>query len=424
MPAFTGGASELSAPPEAEPPDDAADAPVRLFPLIYMEEGGEVTVGRADIDSYAILPPDGAALLRQLELGMRPTDAAAWYRAEYGEGVDVADFLEGIAELGFIRPPGDLGAADQAPAAVRWQRLGRIVFSPPVALAWLVLVGAWVVAAVRSPDLVPTNHDVFFCSSLTLIELVGFVGQIPLVLLHEACHALAARKLGLRSSLSVGRRFYYIVFQTTINGLVGVPRRKRYLPMLAGILCDLAVISAFCLIAGANRSADGGFDLAGRICLASAYISALRMFWQFAFFLETDVYFLVTTMLGCVDLQRTARQMLRARFARALPSLRRPVDPDSWHPRDQAVARWYSWLMIFGYVSSTAVAVCIAPVAFHAASLLLSRLAHPSRYSAGAVADSVTFTVLSAAQIILLAVVTWRGRQAARRTGAPQPVSS
>ena len=43
------------------------DRPIALYPLVYLDEDDQVTVGRADIDSYAILPPDGAALVRQLE---------------------------------------------------------------------------------------------------------------------------------------------------------------------------------------------------------------------------------------------------------------------------------------------------------------------------------------------------------------------
>src|SRR5215472_13434001 len=55
------------------------DQPLRLHPLTYLEEGDEVTVGRADINSFGLFPPDGAALLRQLEAGRPPNEAARWY---------------------------------------------------------------------------------------------------------------------------------------------------------------------------------------------------------------------------------------------------------------------------------------------------------------------------------------------------------
>lgn len=41
--------------------------PVLFHPLVYLEDGDDVTIGRADIDSYAVFPPDGAQLVRWLE---------------------------------------------------------------------------------------------------------------------------------------------------------------------------------------------------------------------------------------------------------------------------------------------------------------------------------------------------------------------
>ena len=83
---------------------------------------------------------------------------------------------------------------------------------------------------VRSPELVPSYHDLFFTRYMTVLELVTFLGQFPLILLHELAHALAGRRLGLRTRLSIDRRMYYVVFVTELDGLVTVPRRKRNLP--------------------------------------------------------------------------------------------------------------------------------------------------------------------------------------------------
>ena len=43
--------------------------PVAMHPLIFLEESGDVVVGRPDIDSYGVFPADGAALVRQLAAG-------------------------------------------------------------------------------------------------------------------------------------------------------------------------------------------------------------------------------------------------------------------------------------------------------------------------------------------------------------------
>ncbi|HEX4865797.1 MAG TPA: hypothetical protein VFV02_17140, partial [Acidimicrobiales bacterium] len=75
---------------------------LRFHRLEFLEEKDEVVVGRRDIDSYAVMPHDGAALLRQLVDGRPPAEAAAWYREQYGEAVDVDDFLSTLEELDFV----------------------------------------------------------------------------------------------------------------------------------------------------------------------------------------------------------------------------------------------------------------------------------------------------------------------------------
>ena len=72
---------------------------MRLHPLTFLEEGDEVTVGRADIDSYGLFPPDGAALVRRLEAGSLAGEAAQWYQEQYGEQVDIEEFLDVLEEL-------------------------------------------------------------------------------------------------------------------------------------------------------------------------------------------------------------------------------------------------------------------------------------------------------------------------------------
>src|SRR5580692_3744424 len=210
---------------ESNPGQRAHDRPVLLHSLVFLDEGAEVTVGRADVDGYAVLPAEGAGLLRRLEEGLTPGEAADWYERTYSESVDIDGFLDDLAELDFLRDPGE---AAHASSPVRWERLGRVVFSAVGGGCLASALIACVIAMLRSPQLVPSYHDLFFTHYMTVLELVLFLGQFPLILLHELAHALAGRRLGLRTRLSIGRRMYYVVFVTIMDGLVTVPRRKRY----------------------------------------------------------------------------------------------------------------------------------------------------------------------------------------------------
>jgi hypothetical protein len=424
---------DLHYPDSAEEGDLALgqDRPVPMYPLTYLEEGDEVTVGRSDQGGFVVLPKDGADLLRMLESGASPSRAAQWYRDSFGESVDILDFIADLDELGFVRPPGEVaGAAAAEP--VRWMRLGKAVFSPVGIAVYLALLAAFVLEAFRTPGIAPSYSNVFFTHYVSLVIVVTFLGQMPFILLHEAAHTLAGRRLGLHSKLSIGRRLYYVVFQTTMDGLVAVPRRKRIVPILAGIYADFAILAALSLFAAALRRSDGTYPWPAAVALALAYMTLLRVVWQCWFFLQTDIYYLIVTALGCVDLQTTAKQLLSNR-ARRLTGRPARYDPQSWHPRDRRAARWYSILIVLGYAFAIITLVTgLVPVAVRVVSDALGRfVGHGSDGSLGLV-DSVVFLILSLGEIAIATYLFRRERKAkhaaasagTRRTSQPALSSS
>ncbi|MCZ4102265.1 hypothetical protein C8250_005495 [Streptomyces sp. So13.3] len=314
--------------------------------LTFVTERDEVTVGRPDIESYVTFPADGAELLRRLMDGMETTAAARWYQETYGEPVDITDFLSTLDDCGFVRSEGEDTARL---GTVRHQRLGRWLFSPPAWIVFAVLTAAGVVAMVREPQARPHPHAIFLADSLLLTQLVLLLGQIPGLLWHELFHVLAARRLGVGSRMTVGRRMYFLVLETHLDGLLGVPSRRRYLPFTAGVLADVLLFSALTVGAAAD-AANGGLSWPGRVALAFAFPTLFRIAWQFFFFLRTDLYYMVTTVLGCTDLHEAATARLRRQW-RWVPGVRpRPADAGPWSPRDAAVARWYAPAMIGGVI--------------------------------------------------------------------------
>ncbi|QFZ19660.1 hypothetical protein [Saccharothrix syringae] len=396
-------------PENATHPDDAA---LRFHALVFHDEAdGEVTVGRVDTGSFVVLPADGAALLRRLVGGAPPAEAARWYAETYGEPVDVVDFAADLAELGFVRGEGEAAAT---PAPLRWTRLARVLFSPGAAVAFVALLACWAWAMAVDPDLVPGYRHLFFTDYLAVVVVTMYLGQLPLILLHEAAHALAGRRLGLPSTLSIGRRLHFVVFQTTLNGLVGVPRRKRFVPLLAGLFTDLAVMAALTLFASWARHQGPALATAAGVALGLVYLTLLRVVWQFWFFLQTDVYHLIVTVLGCVDLHTTARQVLANRVAAAL-GRPRPHDPASWHPRDRAVARWYSVLVVAGYAFMVTVLVTtLLPAAVHATGTVVLRLVDGGQ-GPGLLVDSLLFLLFSVGEVALAGFLYLRERRRARR---------
>ncbi|GAB3825994.1 hypothetical protein ACFPIJ_45250 [Dactylosporangium cerinum] len=192
--------------------------PVALHDLRYLDEGDRVVVGRTDCDSYGVFPPDGAALLRELDGGRAPQDAAVWYTDRYGEPVDIDEFLDTLRDLDFLSPD---GTAEHA-APPRWQKLGVALFSPVAWAGYAALVVVAVAVCVADPRLAPARGNVFFTDYLLIVELTILFGQLPFVVLHELFHLLAGRRLGLHSSMHLGHRLYFLVAETKLRR--GPPR--------------------------------------------------------------------------------------------------------------------------------------------------------------------------------------------------------
>lgn len=385
--------------------------------LTYLPEGDYVIVGRRDIDSYAALPVEGAELLRRLESGLSPAQAEKWYAEEYDEPVDMDDFLLTLSDLGFVR--GDAivsaGAGDVAEAPVRWQRLGAAVFSAPAWVAYGLLVVAAAMACIADPQLVPTPDDVFFVQSLLIIELTLMVLQIPLTLLHEFFHVLAGRRLGLRTRVRLGNRFYFLVFETVMNGLVSVPRRQRYLPMLAGLLADLLVIAGMIVAAawlGGPGAAWPGAGIGAGLALALAFTTLPRMLWQGYFFLRTDGYYLISTVTGCHALHEAAWWRLRDAWDRLTPAKRDTTDGSAqFTATDLRVSRWYAPLMVLGYLAAGSFALLVGvPIAWKFLSTAVDNAFLGGTTDTRLIVDSAIFLALSFAQLLVALVLALRSR--------------
>ena len=394
------------------------DAPVLQFHrLSFVPDGDEVVVGRRDIDSYGVFPPDGAALVRELNAGRTVPDAARWYEATYGEKLDIDGFVAVLADLEFIRAKDEPVAGDAAP--VRWQQLGRAIFSPLASAIYLAAVIAAIAIAVVQPSLAPRPGNVFFTSSFVVVELTIVLGQLPLSAIHELAHLLAGRRLGLASRIRLSNRFYFVVFETTLDGLVGVPRRQRYLPMLAGIGADIVAMATLTVAAALTQGDDG--SLVSGVCLALAFSTLPRIVWQFYVFLQTDIYYLTATLLGCIDLHGTSRQWLANRANRVLGRTDRLVDEAAWHPHDRRAARWYGPLMVAGYAAAASMALLVAlPLAWKifggAARALLSDDSAPTHFW-----DAAVLFLISSAHIALAGSLAWRDRRRARSVELHQP---
>ena len=409
------------------------DTYVRLHRLSFVDEGDEVVIGRLETESYAVFPADAAAVVRKLDEGASAREAAAWYEQAYGEPADIDDLIETLYALEFVREdvgteagsgPGSEAEADSPdPAPLRWTRLARALFSVPAWIVYALLVGTGITLAVRMPDLRPAVSHVFFCPSLIAVVFTIIFAQFPGIALHEGFHVLAGRRLGLPARLSIGRRLYFVVAQTTLTGLMSVPRGKRILPFCAGLLADALYVNALVCVAALDQWLGGGsLDLVGRVALALAYTTLLRMLWQAMVFMETDLYYVVATALYCPDLHRMTRGFIRTRVRRAL---RRPgtglEEEAAWSARERRIVRWYAPVVFLGgLVAVASMSVGTIPIFYGLFQRIYRAVVEGSPVNAG-FWDATVVGLGTVAEVTMVLIMLIRG---SRRGPATQPARS
>jgi putative peptide zinc metalloprotease protein len=316
-------------------------------PLSIVPEGDEFLVGDVERGEFVLLPPIGIEVIHLLESGRSVREVEDAIGAE----VDIPDFVATLEDLGFIRP----GASVPRPTARAARRswLLQVLFSRG---AWLLYACTGVLTTgliVYRPSLFPTYRDIFFLPSpvfsIACITLLMYL----LAGLHEVCHWAGARAAGLQSRMTVSRRLYFLAFETDLTRLWALPRRERYGPLLAGMAFDTVVLCGATVVRlGAG---EGWLPLAPEVstflgALAFTQIAALAA--QCYVFMRTDVYAVLITATGCVNLWRV-NQLRLLRIVRPLNAAQQH-ELATAHPRDLQIARWYSGLYVAGVALASA----------------------------------------------------------------------
>ena len=180
--------------------------------------------------------------------------------------------------------------------------------------------------------------------------------------------------------------------------------------MLAGIGADIVAMACLTVVAALTQG-DGGSLVSG-VCLALAFSTLPRIVWQFYLFLQTDIYFLAATVLGCIDLHGTSRQWLANRVNRVLGRHDRLVDESTWHPHDRRAARWYGPLMVAGYTAAVVMAVFVAvPLAWHFSAAPSRRCCHRTTRRPPTSGTPPCCSSCRGAHVSLAGYLAWRDRR-------------
>ncbi len=331
-----------------------ADSRVELRPLSVRPEGDGFMVGDLARGEFITVPAIAVVVIGALREGRTVAEAADRARDNAGTDVDVADFVETLCDLGFVASIDGASLETEGPELTYGGRLGAAaarlaqpLYSAPAWVAYGLLFVGSLVLLTGVTWFRPRYGQFFFLSSPVLsLALLTIIG-IALGMLHELAHWLGARIEGVPARITISRRYYLLVFQTDLSALWALPRRRRFGALLAGIAFDTVIIAA--LLCGRAAQYLGWWHpqpTLARLLAALVLLQVISISFQFVVFLRTDVYAVLITGLGYLNLTRVSRLQMARRYRRLLESEERELA--SADPRDKAAARWYGWVQAAG----------------------------------------------------------------------------
>ncbi|MFP5260894.1 MAG: hypothetical protein ACLGJB_03185 [Blastocatellia bacterium] len=339
------------------------DTVITVHPFTRQAEGEDVIIGIIESGVFLAIPAEAVEVLDDLAQGKTIGEAVDIYQQKHGQTPDLQEFLRELEIKGIVKPIAQGGNGSEATATASQQRphvryhfsnfpprLAQHLFSRPVLAGCFALIVLALAVLIRDPSLMPTPLDLYFSDQRALSWTILIGSSYLTIFVHELGHLISARALGVNSRIAISHRLWYLVVETDLTGLWSVPKRQRYLPMLAGVLIDAVFISLLMLLLfGWKQQWLVLPSLAVRLARAIMFSCVLRIWWQFFLFIRTDFYYVIASLLNCRNLLKDTEGFIRNQLTRIVPFIS-PVDQSAIPESERRVIRAYSVVWVGGRV--------------------------------------------------------------------------
>lgn len=413
----------------ANPPINP-DTRVAFCPLVIRQEGGDYLIGREDIAEYLEVPEIGVEIIHALNGGETIETLARRLSEKYKQEVPVADFVDSMIENRMVHMLDGVVIEElqQARDHLKGWRLERLSWLFSKTAFWVYGAMALLIVAsfIVFPRYFPKSNDFFPFHSYAASLLTNLVLMTLTVMIHELSHLAAARSIGVGGRFSLSHRLIFLVAQTDITNVWSRPARERYKPYLAGMAADTVQTFLWVALLIARDRLGAPIPIALYLIAKQSILRLVfwSLLWQFRFYMQTDIYYVVTNFLGCRNLIADARQYLLSLCKRLI--LQKP----GWTPpndrRERRIIKWYSVFYLFG----VAITLCVfagytVPILLRGGLGSIKSLMAGYRAAPAAFADGIVFLLLAVLQYGTLSIVAGRRYWAAllRRLRHEEPGS-
>ena len=340
------------------------DDHVVFQPFTAQSDGDTIILGHPGTGTFLSIPAEALEVLQSLNKGMTVGEAQQAHFAKHGETPELDEFLCYLESKGFLSKASAGETPDAAQPTVlqgqapRYhfagipQSFARKFFGRPAMALYVLLISGGLLAITQDPSLVPGRDALYFTGN-RIFKVLGFAGFVYATLfVHEMAHLLAARAVGVKSRMGISHRLWFLVAETDLTGLWGVPKRERYLPLLAGSLSDIVSLSVLFLVFWLEK--NGVLAIHADVLdllRAGCFMYFIRLIWQTYFYVRTDYYYVITTFCGCKNLLKDTEDFLKNKLAHWLPFVRR-VDQSHIPAGEMRIIRGYSLIWLLGRCSA------------------------------------------------------------------------
>ena len=272
--------------------------------LTFVDEPGRPPlVGCHEVRHYVELDREGVLVVRMLSDQQSIATVTNHFTNTLKRNVDVLDLARELAVRGFVAAVDDV--AISGPKVRRthmpWVSQQRVAWLKH-RRAWLValtVISLGVLSAVLVPGARTSRGDVSFFGRPEFDMPLVLAGMLINTYVHELAHLFVARAHGVRGSIRFSTRLHIVVMETDVTNAWHLPRSARLQIFLAGLAYNGMAWAIATLLLTSHAI--------GATMLAPTTLAGIRLFaainlvpigFQTLFWIRTDLYYVLATLLG------------------------------------------------------------------------------------------------------------------------------
>ena len=383
------------------------------------ENDEEYLIGRPDISDFIMLPNIAIEIIDYFAEGKTVADVEQ-IMEQNGIDVDVQDFAESLVnDWAFVYKVDGVVVNEivNDNGHFHWisEKFAAFFFNKFTFTFYIMIFLAGLILCLVDTDIFPHYKDAIVFSSVTYSVVFASMVNWLVIFLHEFAHLLAAKSLGVKSRIGFSHRLVFPVVETDMSNIVLLPHKRRYRALVAGMAVNGTIfgIGAIFLFIGSHI-----------VEFSPLFVDTIRIFnlfallgiaFQFLFYLETDIYYILTTYFKCNNLIHNTRLWMR--------KITRRIDEagveelEYIDPHEKKIMKVYIWMYMIGFVWAVSIFAAVTMPAFITMLSMTIVKMSGNGFTSLAFWDGIIFIAVSSIPFCILFwswFRTWRQNRRAR----------